>query len=113
MTDISQGDPAFPAHPNVEKQPWVAKLSPSNRAEYEKIRRDGIKTDVKILIKVIRDYPGFSSISDEEVEHLARRWATNLADTWDEGKQRGLELHQPETDRLRAFAYQSIQNVAG
>lgn len=113
MSTTSKDTPAFPAHPELEKQPWVKSLSASERANYEKIRQDGVDRDVKILVKVIRDYPGFGSVSDEEVEHLARRWAINLADAWDEGGQSAMSYESPELQQLRSYKFASQDAYVG
>ncbi len=107
---------SFPPHPKVEKPAWMSSMSEEGRRQFEAARQAGIERDVDILVKVINDMPGFETVPAESITYLATRWAINLADTYEEGMQAGIEneiAHQQRRGQSQAARFQMMAVSAG
>jgi hypothetical protein len=98
----------FPPHPEVKRPAWISELSASGLIKFDMNRKIGIERDVLTLEGLIKDLPGLEGVSPESISYLATRWAINLADTYEEGTQHGIENEQ---DR-RSRAYNPAANFA-
>ena len=97
----------FPELPEVVEHSWVNRLPADAKAQYLRDYAAITQQDRETLAERIRTLPGFESVPEEAVLHLAHRWAITLANTFSEGKESGIKLEKDLTynQRMRDHHY--------